>query len=160
MNINDLPKRFEAIESRLSGLDAQADAYLEIGTALADILTMLEKQGPANAKSIADALKQVHLSLDTKELSAIKPEINVTVDAPPVTVQAPEVNVTHQVTVQPADVSLQAPDVHVSSPITVNVPEAPAPIIHLMESKTKAGWKFDIEYGRSGLITSMKATQI
>ena len=160
MNISDLPKRFEAIESRLSGLDSQADAYLEIGTALADILTMLEKQGPANAKQIATALQDVRLTLGTKEIEALKQEVRLTVDAPDVTIAPAEVNVTNQVTVQPADVNVRAPDVKVSAPVTVNVPPPAPPIIHIMSPGSKCGWKFDIEYGRSGLITSMKATQI
>lgn len=159
MNISELPQRLQTIEARLAGIDAQTTA-LEIATAMADILSVLERQGPSNAQAIAKALREVRLTMDAQELEAIKPEIHVNVETPVVNVQPAQVNVQPHVSVSAPDVNVQPANVTVESPVTVNMPPAPAPVIHMMGSDKKVAWEFDIKYGRSGLIESMKAKQV
>jgi hypothetical protein len=84
MNLNDLQKLVDQLQDRAGEQKALRDAFLEVGTALADILQMLEKQGPDTAKAIAAALKDIKLSMP--EIKA--PEF--TLPAPQVTVNVPE----------------------------------------------------------------------
>lgn len=85
MNLADgLKELVERAENSVGRDKALNDALLEMGTALADILQMLEKQGPETAKAIAAALRDIKVSMP--EMKA--PEVNI--PAPQVTVNVPE----------------------------------------------------------------------
>lgn len=80
MNIEDLPALLKKIEDRSGEQEAMRSTMLEIGTALADMLQLLERSGPETAKAIAAALGGLKLG----EIKA-----NVTVPQPLVHVMPP-----------------------------------------------------------------------
>lgn len=149
MNIDELPSLLNRLETqdrdrasvirRLEGQAAEQEAMramvLEISTALADMMQMMEKAGPETARAIVAGLKELKLTA-----AAAQP---INVDAP-VTVNVP-----------------QTP-VQVDAPVTVNVPPAPPPVIHLIEKagKKHGGWKFDLETDNFGNLKSMTATPL
>ncbi len=62
MNIEDLPKLLSKLEDRAAEQEAMKSAMLEISTTLADLLALLEKQGPETARAIADSLKSLTIN--------------------------------------------------------------------------------------------------
>lgn len=133
MNLNDLPKLLQQLEDRAGEQKALKDAFLEIGSSLADILSLLEKTGPDTAKAIAAALRGIRVEATMKA-----PDVTINVKPTPV-----------EVTVQPArvDVTVQAPDIQVA-----------APVVHIMPPERSSGaWEFDFTYANNGVLNGMKA---
>lgn len=98
LNMADLTAFLKKAEDYAGRDKALHDAFMEVSTALADILQMLEKQGPETAKAIAKALQDIKFTCELKA-----PTVNIDVKPTPV-----------QVNVQPAKVEVQlmpaAPD--------------------------------------------------
>lgn len=83
MNIDELPKLAADLKEKFAQVENLNGAFLEIGTALADILALLEKQGPDTAQAIAGALKGISLSLQAPSINVSPTPVEVRVDAPP-----------------------------------------------------------------------------
>lgn len=96
MNMVEIKDFLARVEDSAGRDKALNDAFLEVGTALAEILAMLEKQGPDTAKAIAAALKGITVSMpkmDAPVVNVTVPEIKmpaINIPAPNVTVQMPE----------------------------------------------------------------------
>ena len=84
MNLSELQAFLSKAEDYAGRDKALTAAFMEVSTALADILQMLEKQGPETAKAIAAALRDIKVSMP--EMKA--PELKM--PAPQVTVNVPE----------------------------------------------------------------------
>lgn len=81
MGLSDLQAFLAKIEDH-AGRDAlMREAFESVGTAVADILELLEKQGPEQIKAIAEALKGIKLAVEMKA-----PEVRINVQPTPVEV--------------------------------------------------------------------------
>ncbi len=90
MTLEELPALVAKLQDTAGRDKALTDAFLEVGTALADILSMLEKQGPETAKAIASALGELKISVPEAKAPEFKmPELKM----PDITIPAPVVNV-------------------------------------------------------------------
>lgn len=74
MDIKDLQTILDKIEDRAGEQEAMRSTMLEIGTALADIVQLLERSGPDTAKAIATALKSVRIG----DINVPAPVVHVT----------------------------------------------------------------------------------
>jgi len=97
MNITDLQSFLAKMEESASRDKVFSDALLEVGTAMADMLGMLEKQGPETAKMIAAALRDIKITVPEQKMPEFKmPDIKVTVPEiklPEMKMPAPQVTV-------------------------------------------------------------------
>ena len=92
--LGDLKGVIEKLQDYAGRDQSLREAYLEVGTAVADVLALLEKQGPDMARAIADALKNIKLDMKAPEIRIdVSPTpVEVRVAAPIVNVAAPVVN--------------------------------------------------------------------
>lgn len=95
MSLADLQDFLAKVEDSAGRDAALREAFLEVGSAMADILSLLEKQGPEMAKAIAQALKDIKVDAQEKGSEIridVKPTpVEVNVAAPIVHVAAPNV---------------------------------------------------------------------
>jgi len=98
--LTDFKSLIERLEDSGARDKALTDAFLEVSTALADMLQLLEKQGPETAKTIAEALRSIKVDVSGQpelKMPEIKfpdmpaPVVNVTV--PEFKIPAPVVNI-------------------------------------------------------------------
>jgi hypothetical protein len=87
LTLEELPALVAKLQDSAGRDKALTDAFLEVGTALADILALLEKQGPETANAISSALKELKITMPEAKAQ----QVNVTV--PEITVPAPQVTV-------------------------------------------------------------------
>lgn len=77
MSIEDFPALLKKIEDRAGEQEAMRSTMLEIGTALADILQLLERSGPDTAKAIAAALGGLKLGEIKANVTVPQPLVHV-----------------------------------------------------------------------------------
>ena len=134
-SMKDIAEFLQKAEDYAGRDKALREAFIEVGTAMADIVSLMEKQGPDTAKAIAAALKGISLSVETEA-----PNIKIDVKPTPIEVK---------VSPTPIEVTVQAPDIKIA-----------APVIHVMPSEKGGGWKFDIDFTPNGAIKGMTAKRI
>lgn len=125
MSLDDLQAFLDKVRDGAARDNALREAFLEVGTAMADILGLLEKQGPELAGAIASALK--HLKVQAE-------------------LQAPEIRV--EVNPTPVEVKVAAPTVNVQAPVVTFSPPA-NPGGWLFEVDPKPGGGFKIQAKRT-----------
>lgn len=137
-------KRIEADAAQRSAEESQAFRGMlsEIGTALTDIVSLMEKANQLEEQEAADERKEDEAQAMATALRDAMREVRIEVQA--AKLPAPVVNV-------------QAPNVSVAAPVVNYTPPAinlPAPTVTVTERSLKgAEWQFDIEHHGPGRTT-------